>query len=151
MDIPNKWDWGYGRNDIALDEERAMEHFYGRSLERAEELFAENAHIYKEDLMWMPVKPFQFYIMAFINYLKSERSQNDSGAASAFISLIDFKLENESRFLIEVWEAVSDALSYIRERQCWYDADLDIYGDFTMKVDAVLASAKKKRRFKRKI
>jgi len=61
------------RHDInvydSLNERVACEHFFGRSLDEAEQLFCENALLYQEDLMWMGPAAFRYYVQASARYI----------------------------------------------------------------------------------
>ena len=53
-----------------LDEKCAYEHFFGKTLEEAREMFAETSHIYLEDLGWMGKRAFDYYVQAYIDWLQ---------------------------------------------------------------------------------
>jgi len=137
MTIPNKQDWVINR-ESSLDEENAKKTFYGLSLSEAEVKFEENALNYQEDLMWMPIAPFQFYIKAYVNYLKSKTSAEDADAASCFLNLIDFKLDYEKSHLKPILETIRETVEYIGENQKKFDAEVEIYGNFKSKSKKIL-------------
>jgi hypothetical protein len=142
MKIPDRHDWG--SLDECLDLKSAFKSFYQKSLAEAEIMFAQNALYYQEDLMWMPKIPFRFYLPAYINYLMSEESKGDSDAANGFLSLIDWKLDPESGEmddLAPLWPDTLRVLHHIEERQRWYDAEVEIYGDFKASVSSLKKKA----------
>ena len=59
---------------LDLDEKCAYEHFFGKTLEEAREMFAETSgtcsHIYLEDLGWMGKRAFDYYVQAYIDWLQ---------------------------------------------------------------------------------
>lgn len=57
-----------------LDEKRAVDHFLGKSVEQAEQLFIENSLKYQEDLMWMGPKAFYYYLESVLRYLQNPLS-----------------------------------------------------------------------------
>ena len=72
-----------------LDGECAERHFLGKSLEEAEALFREASITYQEDLMFMGVSAFRFYVHAAISYIQSESATGDPDIISAFASIIE--------------------------------------------------------------
>ncbi len=134
MQVPTEADWR--SEEWGLDEPYAYENFYSKSLEEAEMLFAEgtegfqNALSRQEDVSVMPFRCFQFYVWAYMNYLLSERSKSDADGASAFMDLVEWRQEDFRRIGSEAVTAALRVLDRIASSQGWYDADLDIYGDF---------------------
>ncbi len=57
-----------------LDGRCAQEHLLGKSLEKAEALFGEASIIYQEDVLFMGVTAFRFYVQAAIAYIRSMRA-----------------------------------------------------------------------------
>jgi hypothetical protein len=128
MKIPNEQDWGDWKPD--LDRSYAHKIFFGKSKSEAIELFVENAISHQEDLMWMTRIPFQFYIHAYKEYILSDRSKEDSDGASCYLRLIKYKLEEEPDQITEIFNDILPSLEIVASRQEFYDADIDIYGDF---------------------
>ena len=54
----------------SLDERSACEHFLGKSLDEADALFRENWLYYQEDLMFMGISAFRFYVQAAIRFIQ---------------------------------------------------------------------------------
>lgn len=141
--IPNDRDW-WGGVPEGLDEKCAYDHFFGKSLAEAHELFVMNALYYEEDLLYMPEKPFVYYVRAFIFYLESEKSRGDSDAANCFLGLVDHYLEMDPLWLKSSWGKIRPLLDKIAiEQVAFYDACPDIYGDFQRKVERMLAKRSK--------
>ena len=94
-------------------------------------LFREHALYYQEDLASMPEDPFNYYVIAFVQYLRSADGKGDSDGASSFLHLVSWLRE-------EQWTCVSpenrrcllDTAEYIAQRQDYFDADEEIYGSF---------------------
>jgi hypothetical protein len=131
MNIPTEEDWGDYKD--GLDAEWAHRDFHGKSAERAIELFAENALYYQEDLGYMAPVPFRFYLSAFMQYLGSERSRDDSDGAATYLELIIRKLRDEPEVLVPVIQEVLSCAQWVASRQGFYDAEIDIYGVFAQK------------------
>ena len=77
------------------DDGCAIRHFFGKSIDEGVKLFEENALRYQEDLLYMPLLPFGYYIKAFEKYLNNKSSEGDSDAASCYLDLVDFKLKEQ--------------------------------------------------------
>lgn len=55
---------------LDLDEKCAYEHFFGKTREEAREMFAERrGHVYLEDLGWMGARAFEYYVLAYMDFL----------------------------------------------------------------------------------
>ena len=113
-----------------LDECYAYEHFYGKSLRDAELLFQENSMYYYEDLLWMPDECFQFYVVAYCNYLLSDASEYDSDGASCFFSTVELQHEAITSGGLGIIRKIEAVLDRLETNQSWYGASVEIYGDF---------------------
>ena len=130
MNIPTKLDWNYLPND--LDANVAFKHFFGKSFGEAVKLFEENASVYQEDLMWMPPIPFNFYALAFAEYLNSEKAAGDSDGALSFMGMFTWWLETRKhRIDKDTGELLFNTAEKISQNQKFYDADPQIYGEFS--------------------
>jgi len=131
MKIPTKSDWGViDKKD--LDARCAFKQFAGKSLKQAEELFQDNALYYQEDLLSMPAIAFNCYAPMFAKYLLSEKARDDSDGASSFLHmLIELFQGNPSLVTSEVKTVLLDAASKVAGKQRFYEADTDIYGNFS--------------------
>lgn len=143
MSIPNKKAWGVIRKD-SLDEEHAYKQFFGLSVSEAQKKFKENALFYQEDLYYMPLAVFSYYVYAYINHIISEDSFEDSDGASAFMSLVLWQLEDESEYIIddELMKKLIKTSELVSNRQEYYDADVDIYGSFKETYEKILFTHK---------
>jgi hypothetical protein len=133
--IPSELDWGDYSAD--LDEEYAHRTFAGKSLEEAIPLF--QAHVIERcgELQFMPLIPFQYYMYALRNYVMSERvltSDMSCDAASCFLGLVLLKLRDAPASIMPIMEDMMPAIEYVVSNQILFDADIDIYGDFTEKL-----------------
>lgn len=118
-------------NDInvhdSLDERRACEHFFDKTVEQAETLFRENSLYYQEDLMWMEPAAFRYYIQAAINYIQSEAATGDSAIVSCLASLLEFRLKQESAELKPVAQKLGALCGYILDHYRRFDLTPDLY------------------------
>ena len=128
MEIPKEEDWGNWNDD--LDTRYAFKQFGGKSISEAVDLFIENALYYQEDLQWMPIIPFQYYIHAYKEYLLSDKSSDDSDAASCYLRLIKCKLGTDRNCIIDIFDSLLPSINFVADNQAFYDADISIYGNF---------------------
>ena len=130
MKIPNKSDWG-GIEKDNLDAECAFKHFSGMSLNEAEKMFRDNALYYQEDLLSMPSVAFNFYAPVFARYILSDNAKFDSDGASSFLHMILELLQSNRSLATSETEAILlEAALIVANKQKFYDADIDIYGEF---------------------
>ena len=131
MKIPGKPEWGVIEKDN-LDAEWAFKQFSGKSLEDAEKMFRENALYYQDDLIAMPSIAFNCYAPVFAKYILSEHAESDSDGASSFLHLVIELLQaNRSLAALETVKILLDAAKIVSTKQNYYDADIDIYGEFS--------------------
>lgn len=136
MDVPTKEDWPSEPCD--LDEACAYKHFHGKTLVEAVRLFAENASMFSEDLMYMPCRVFGYYVEAYMTYLTSDAARGDSEAASCFIGLIDHKTKYGRNYIIPLWHRIEPVLKKLAEQQENYDEEWVIYGSFRARINEIV-------------
>ena len=131
MNLPSFGSWGTAHRELGFDYKEAFEKFGGVSAEQAQNYFAENALYYQELLYYMPQLPFEYYFETFQKYILSNDAKGDSDGASAFIdNVFDFI---EADYLDLPKQRVSTMLEsakYVSTNQSFYEAPLEIYGDF---------------------
>jgi len=136
--VPREPEWhSVDWND---DTASAHAHFFGKSLDEAERLFAESSLIHQEDLMWMPFVPCCFYLQAYSRYLLSEESKGDSDGASCYITLIGWFGAHVRHFPEALHDLTRRTLLRIASSQGFSEADVDIYGSFAERVRTILAA-----------
>lgn len=113
----------------SLDERTACEHFLGKNLEEAEALFQESSIRYQEDLMFMGVNAFRFYVQAAIKYIQSQSAMGDSDIISCFASILEHRLEFEAEELNPVANSLANICGYIIEHYDKFDLTPEIYGN----------------------
>ncbi|HXE42977.1 MAG TPA: hypothetical protein VN516_08125 [Candidatus Baltobacteraceae bacterium] len=130
----------------SLDERRACENFLGKTLDEAEGLFRENFMWFQEDLMWMGPVAFRFYVPAAIRYLQSEHSNGDSDAISCFVSLLEFRWENEPQEVRPIAAELAAALSYIVENHKKFDDEFfEIDSDLLSRCEQLIQQFQKQK------
>ena len=126
MDLPSQHDINV---HDSLDERTACEHFLGKTLEEAEALFRENSLYYQEDLMFMGVKAFRFYVPAAINYIQSPAADGDSDMVNCFAGLLEYRLRYEADLLRPIASRLASACAYVLDNYERFDVIPEIYGD----------------------
>jgi len=130
MNIPNESEWGVIEKNN-LDAEWAFKQFIGKSLDDAEKMFREHALYYQEALISMPAVAFNYYAPVFAKYILSNYAKSDSNGASSFLFML-LELLQANRFLAtpETLKILLDTAKIVSIKQNFYDADIDIYGEF---------------------
>ena len=69
--IPTEEDWQYYDSDkiLSLDVNYAHDKFIGKTNEQMLPLYKDQVLARAEDLHWMPIKPFQYYVFGFKDYV----------------------------------------------------------------------------------
>ncbi len=115
----------------SLDEISACEHFFNKTLEQAEALFRENSAYYQEDLMWMGIYAFNFYLQAMILYLQSDDSAGDDHLIDCLYATIVFR-SDEKEFIVAV-DRINELIDYVIKNYEKFNVNNDIYGDLREK------------------
>ena len=142
MKVPNRSDWGdIDKSD--LDANWAFKQFFGKSFSEAESMFQENAMYYQEDLQSMPSKPFNFYAPALATYITSSQAADDSDGASSFLHMIAWMFKTQHEIISkETKQLLINVAKRIASNQQFYDADIDIYGEFSRIYDDIESHTK---------
>ena len=134
--MPAEQDWGNWEMD--LDQAYAHKIFAGKTLEETMDLFEENVIERASDLRFMPPVPFRYYMLAFRNYVLSERvfvvDYEASDAASCFLDLILEKVEKEAETIRPIMDELIPAAEYVAANQTKFGASVEIYGSFPEKL-----------------
>lgn len=118
IDIPTEADW---RSEAwCLDCEWAYKRFAGKTREEAMAMFADNALLYQEDVMFMPKRCFGFYAIAYADYLTSDLSLFEDAGASCFVGIVEIRHADIRQERTEVREAIIRTLRAIETNPAWY-------------------------------
>ena len=141
MDIPSEQDWEGVNNSYDLDAAYAFKMFFGKSIAETRADFARNPIERTDEIRSMPKIPFQYYIIAFRDFVRDVDKLDDwkSDAASCFISLVEEMFENKPDFIVPVYHELEPTLKFISQNQGLYDADEDIYGSFQSTMKRIMA------------
>jgi hypothetical protein len=136
--IPTEQDWR--SEPWGLDEEYAYNQFHGKDLQEAFQLFVENSLARQEDILFMPLRCFRFYVHAYIDYLLSPESRGDCDGANCFFILPKLRMDDIRASTDLLQRRLERVLRRLREGQDWYDADRGIYEDFAEQANEFLAA-----------
>ncbi len=134
LKIPNKTDWGnYSDN---LDTLYAYKKFGGKTNKEMQKYFKVNVVERAFEIRSMPLKPFQYYMLGLKEHIDSEDfgQFEESSATSCFIELVLDTLKEKPEYINPILDQLLSTLNYIAENQEYYEADIDIYGDFREKL-----------------
>ncbi len=134
MTIPDIDDWGEIDNE---DVRYAFEQFYGKSNDDTQELFKKNIIERCDNLRFMPIKPFKYYIFGLSNYVECNISSDNADAASCFIELVCDRLASNYADMLDIMTELLLSLEIVAREQKNFGADYDIYGDFIDILDRI--------------
>jgi hypothetical protein len=134
MALPTREDFN---SHDSRDERSACEHFLGKSLPEAEALFRENSLYYQEDLMFMGVSAFRFYVEAVISYIQSDAATGDSDIINCFAGILEHRLKYDAEELCPVAGRLVTICGYIMKHYDRFDLTPEIYGDIQPRFHAL--------------
>lgn len=142
MNVPTEEEWENYTDD--LDTKYAHGIFSGKTNDQVQREFRRSVIERTSELRFMPIKPFQYYMLGFKQYVeKGEFEQFDApDAASCFISLVEEMLERKPEFIRPILDELMPMVEHIAENQLDYEADIVIYGYFPVKLDRIRELAK---------
>ena len=133
MRIPTEADWR--SESWGIDTPSAYRHFFGKDFAEAFDLFVQNALYYQEDIMFMPLACFNYYVHAYMDYLLSDQSAGDCDGANCFFGIVEVRCQDIQAGGEELRRRVREVLDRLRSGQQWYDADSEIYGQFSVRAE----------------
>lgn len=138
MGIPTLSDWEDYQADF--DIKSAFDNFYGLSFEEARRLCRLDPLSSFTDLRFMPIKPFQFYFVAYKDIFLTGTLDEMSAASAAqcFLTLTEVKLDEALDYILPIWSEIVPALQFIALNKAAYKSTEHIYGDFQERVAAIM-------------
>ncbi|WP_137940476.1 hypothetical protein [Chitinivorax sp. B] len=135
---PSLQDWD--EKNMDADCKYAFNKFFGVSNKEADVLFKKSPLAALEDIRSMPPKPFCYYLLAFRDYLLSgdHGFLNGSDAASGYLNTIKEALENSPLVISEIMPELKASIVFLSNNQSYFDADPDIYGDFSIRAADIM-------------
>jgi len=146
--VPTEEDWRFDvipDDMFYLDVNYARERFMGKSIDETQEFFKGSALCVCEDLANMPPVPFRYYIFSITKYLTSatemDEATRDNGefpdAASCFLNLLERQLACHSDYILPVMDELLPVAEFVAANQSLYNASIDTYGSFPVKLKAI--------------
>lgn len=139
--IPSREEWlGY---EADLDVRHAHKLFFGKSLDEVQGHFGGGRSIERADeLLFMPRRAFQYYVLAFSQFVMSDAARGDSDAASAFLGLLLNREKRDAGSVGQVFDDLQAAVEFVASNQEHFDAEPPIYGVFRERAEQVRALVK---------
>ncbi|MHA6882517.1 hypothetical protein [Ralstonia pseudosolanacearum] len=137
-EVPSEKDWGDYSCD--LDQRSAHDVFFGKTSCEVFPAFELNVIERASELQFIGSIPFQYYMLAFRDYVISDGVLNTSmasDAASCFLRLVLFKIKEDRFSILPIIDELIPALDYVAKNQERFDADVDVYGDFSEKFNEI--------------
>lgn len=129
LKIPGAAEWAGYKND--LDVQYAHKLFFGRSYGEVVHHFGSSRSIGRADeLLFMPRRAFQYYVMAFVEYLGRPEAAGDSDSASPFLRLLIEREKRDPGSVAQIYDQLASTVDFVASHQKWFKANPNIYGDF---------------------
>jgi hypothetical protein len=134
--IPGREEWsGY---EADLDVRYAHRLFFGKSLDEVQHHFGGSRSIQRADeLLFMPRRAFQYYVLAFAQFVMSEAATGDSDAASTFLGLLLNREKRDPGSVGPVFGDLQPAVEFVAFNQEHFEANPAIYGVFKERAEQV--------------
>ena len=135
---PDLQDWQGYEDDI--DSRYAFEIFFGKTLAELQPLIRRNVIERTDELRFMPLKAFQYYIFALRDYIVNKHYRADDGdcAVDCYFSLVQEKLDTAPEAILPVMEQLLPSLQFIADNVAAYQIDEDIYGFIPQRLQILL-------------
>ena len=137
MPVPTEAEWGDYQAD--LDQQYARKLFAGRTNQEMLPHFRRNVIERTDELRWMPVSPFRYYMLGFRDFVMSDDlgELGAADAASCFIGLVLEKLEKQPEYILPIIPQLLPAIRHIATNQTSFEAIESIYGSFQEKLKRI--------------
>lgn len=134
--IPGESAWHGYESDFEVS--YMHERFYGKSNADVQKYFGGGRSIERaEELRRAPRPVFQYYVQAFASFVRSKQAAGDSDSASTFLGLLKTREELDPGSVKEIYTSLAECVDFIAGHQDYFDADVDIYGDFRERAKAI--------------
>jgi hypothetical protein len=136
--IPGAEEWVGYKDDVTARNAHAF--WFGKSLDDMQPYFGGGQAIQRgQELLYMPQPAFQFYILAFAQYVMSGPAIGDSDAASSFLGFLTAREKRDPGSVSRIYDRLQPTIEFVAESQARFSAEHDIYGDFREKAAALAA------------
>jgi hypothetical protein len=129
LKVPGPMEWSGYESDLDVRDAHRM--MFGKSIHEVQHLFGDVHSISRADeLLFMPRGAFQYYVLAFAEFMKSERSRGDPDSASSFLRVLLAREERDPGSVSRIYEDLAPAVEFVSKNQTRFDANPEIYGAF---------------------
>ena len=136
--IPGAEEWAGYKDD--LNARAAHAFWFGKSLDDMQPYFGGGQSIQRgQELLYMPQPAFQFYSLAFAQYVMSEAAIGDADAASSFLGFLTAREKRDPGSVARTYDRLQPTIEFVAESQTRFSAGHDIHGDFREKAAALAA------------
>jgi hypothetical protein len=127
--VPGAKEWqGY---EADLDVRHAYKLLFGKSTSDVVQHFAGARCIERaNELLFMPRAAFQYYVFAFVEYIRSSEAEGDSDAGSVFLRLLASREKKDPGSVKTIYSELRETVNFVAGNQEYFDASPDIYGSF---------------------
>jgi hypothetical protein len=130
--IPGAEEWAGYEDDFTA--RNAHSFWFGKSLEGMRPYFEGGHSIQRgQELLFMPRGAFEFYVLAFAQYVMSDAAIGDADAASSFLGFLAAREKRDPGSVARIYERLQPTIEFVAESQPRFDAEHDVYGDFREK------------------
>ena len=127
--IPGAKEWQGYKADLGVH--NAYKLLFGKSTSEVVQYFAGARCIERaNELLYMPRAAFQYYVFAFVEYIRSNQAEGDSDAGSVFLRLLASREQKDPGSVKTIYSELCETVSFVAENQKYFDASPDIYGSF---------------------
>ena len=127
--IPDEADWAGCETNIEASYAHRL--LLGKSLEEVMYLFRDTAIERAIELRCVPRPIFQYYVFVFVQLFASPgESAEQADCASVFLRLLWDRERDDPGSVSQIYADLRDTVDHVANNQAFFDADVDIYGDF---------------------
>lgn len=110
-------------------------------MEEVQSYFGEGRSIDRMgELLFAPRPVFQYCVRVFAHFVMSEAAAGDSDSTSPFLSLLEEREKKDLGSVRFIFPALKEALDFVAKNQVYFEAPIDIYGDFNQRVEMLYAA-----------
>lgn len=132
LSVPVEQDWGKIPKDD-LDALESYKDFFGKSCLDVRESFYRVPIEMVDGLRWMPLRPSIFYFRCLAEFVMKCPSNLSMAPdlANSFLRLVEEKARTCPEGIRANMNIAREAVAYVSRNQELFNADLEIYGDFS--------------------
>ncbi len=127
--IPDAADWVGCEGDVEARYARGV--LFGKSIDEVMYDFRDFTSERACELLAVPRPVFQYYVFAFVPLFASPgESAEQADCASVFLHLLCDREKRDPGSVAQIHAELRATVDHVANSQAFFDADIDIYGDF---------------------